>query len=143
MIVLAYDHRAFDLMQQVEKYLVSKGHEVVVFASKDYTATDNYSEFAKEANKEVLKDKSNMGIYSCRTGIGICMAANRAKGIRAGVCDSEKTVFLARNDDDMNVLCLPQEFVSFRKAKKLIDLFLSTPFEGGRHIPRVNALDID
>lgn len=143
MIVLAYDHRAFDLMQQVEKYLVAKGHKVKVFASKVYTATDSYSEFAKQANKEILKDKSNMGIYSCRTGIGICMAANRSRGVRAGVCDSEQTVFLARNDDDMNVLVLPQEFVSFRKAKKLIDVFLSTPFEGGRHIPRVNALDTD
>ena len=143
MIVLAYDHRAYELMQQVETYLVSKGHQVKVCASEVYTPTDSYAEFAKLANKEILKDKSNMGIYSCRTGIGICMAGNRAKGIRAGVCDNEKTVFLARNDDDMNVLVLPQEFVSFRKAKKLIDLFLSTPFEGGRHIPRVNALDTD
>jgi ribose 5-phosphate isomerase B len=130
-------------MKQVEKYLVSKGLEVKVCANKEYTATDSYAEFAKQANKEMLKDKSNMGIYSCRTGIGICMAANRSKGIRAGVCDCEKTVFLARNDDDMNVLVLPQEFVGIRKAKKLIDLFLSTPFEGGRHIPRVSALDTD
>ena len=143
MIVLAYDHRAHELMKQVEKYLVSKGLEVKVCANKEYTATDSYAEFAKQANKEMLKDNSNMGIYSCRTGIGICMAANRSKGIRAGVCDCEKTVFLARNDDDMNVLVLPQEFVGIRKAKKLIDLFLSTPFEGGRHIPRVSALDTD
>ena len=64
-----------------------------------------------------------------------------SKGVRAGVCACTKTVFLARNDDDMNVLVLPQEFVSFRKAKKLIDLFLATPFEGGRHTERVNALD--
>lgn len=143
MIVLAYDHRAHELMQQVEKYLVSKGHEVKVYANKEYTATDSYAEFAKLANQEMIKDKANMGIYSCRTGIGICMAANRTKGVRAGVCSCEKTVFLARNDDDMNVLVLPQEFVSFRKAKKLIDLFLATPFEGGRHIPRVSALDAD
>jgi len=143
MIVLAYDHRAHNLMKQVEKYLVEKGLEVKVCANKEYVATDSYAEFAKMANKEMLKDKNNMGIYSCRTGIGICMAANRSKGIRAGVCDRKKTVFLARNDDDMNVLVLPQEYVSFRKVKPLIDLFLSTPFEGGRHIARVNAMDED
>ena len=143
MIILAYDHRAHNLMKQVEQYLVSKGHTVKVFANKEYVATDSYSEFAKLANQEMIKDKNNRGIYSCRTGIGICMAANRSKGVRAGVCDSEKTVFLARNEDDMNVLVLPQEFVGIRKAKKLIDLFLATPFEGGRHIPRVNALDAE
>ena len=143
MIVLAYDHRAHALMKQVEKYLIGKGYEVKVCANEEYVATDSYAEFAKIANKEMLKSTDNFGIYSCRTGIGICMAANRTKGIRAGVCNSEKTVFLARNDDDMNVLVLPQEYVSFRKAKKLIDLFLSTPFEGGRHTARVNALDSD
>lgn len=143
MIILAYDHRAYELMKKVEDYILSKGLDVKVCANKEYVKTDSYAEFAKMANKEMLKDKSNMGIYSCRTGIGICMAANRTKGIRAGVCAKEDTVFLARNDDDMNVLVLPQEYVSFRKAKKLIDLFLSTPFEGGRHIPRVNAMDED
>lgn len=143
MIVLAYDHRAHNLMKQVEQYLIEKGHTVKVFANEEYVATDSYSEFAKLANQEMIKDRNNMGIYSCRTGIGICMAANRTKGVRAGVCDSEKTVFLARNDDDMNVLVLPQEFVGIRKAKKLIDLFLATPFEGGRHIPRVEALDAE
>lgn len=143
MIVLAYDHRAHNLMKQVEIYLLSKGYEVKVCANENYVATDSYAEFAKLANVEMLRDKNNMGIYSCRTGIGICMAANRSKGIRAGVCSCEKTVFLARNDDDMNVIVLPQEFVSFRKAKKLIDLFLNTPFEGGRHTERVNALDSD
>jgi len=143
MIVLAYDHRAHELMKKVEAYLVSKGHDVKVCANAEYVATDSYAEFAKLANKEMLKSPNNLGIYSCRTGIGICMAANRSKGIRAGVCSQEKTVFLARNDDDMNVLVLPQEYVSFRKAKKLIDLFLATPFEGGRHTVRVNALDTD
>lgn len=143
MIVLAYDHRAHELMKKVEEYLLSKGLEVKVCANKEYVKTDSYAEFAKMANKEMLKDKNNMGIYSCRTGVGICMAANRAKGIRAGVCAKEHTVFLARNDDDMNVLVLPQEYVSFRKAKKLIDLFLATPFEGGRHVVRVNAMDED
>ena len=141
MIILAYDHRAFKLMKQVEEYLKQQGHDVKVCANSEFVATDSYAEFAKQANAEMLKDGNNIGIYSCRTGIGICMAANRTKGIRAGVCDREKTVFLARNDDDMNVLVLPQEYVSFRKAKKLITVFLNTKFEGGRHEARVKAID--
>ncbi len=143
MIVLAYDHRAHSLMKKVEQYLIEQGHKVKVFASKEYNPNDSYAEFARKANKEVLKNPNNKGIYSCRTGIGICMAANRSKGVRAGVCNCKKTVFLACNDDAMNVLVLPQEFVSFGKAKKLIDLFLATPFEGGRHTARVELMDKD
>jgi len=141
MIILAYDHRAHVLMKKVEVHLRSLGHEVVVCANEKYVATDSYAEFAKMANGELLKSSNNVGIYSCRTGIGICMAANRTRGVRAGVCSRPDTVFLARNDDDMNVLVLPQEYVSFRKAKKLIDIFLKTPFEGGRHQARVKAMD--
>ena len=69
------------------------------------------------------------------------MMANRYKGIRAGVCYTEKLAFLGRNDDDINVLVLATEEINLRKAKKLIDIFLNTPFEGGRHIPRLESLD--
>ena len=90
--------------------------------------------------QEILKDSGNMGIFSCRTGIGICMAANRVKGIRAGLCHTNKQVFLGRNDDNMNVLCVPCT-ISMFKLKRMITTFLGTPFEGGRHIARVNKLD--
>lgn len=142
MIVLAYDHRAFDLMQKIKKYLESKNLEYVEFANKEYTKTDSYSTFAKQGNKKILESTDNVGIYSCRTGIGISMTANRSKGIRAGLCTDVKTTYLARNDDDINVLVMPVH-LPFCKVKKMIDTFLNTPFEGGRHIPRLEELDKD
>lgn len=142
MIVLAYDHRAFELMQKVKKYLEQQNLEYVEFANKEYTKTDSYSHFAKQANKKLLEDPNNRGIYSCRTGIGISMTANRSKGVRAGLCTDNKTTFLARNDDDINVLVMPVH-LPFFKVKKMINTFLNTPFEGGRHVARLEELDQD
>ena len=141
MIVLAYDHRAYNLMLEIKKYLNENKMEYVEFASKEYDALDSYSEFAKKANEYIINNKNSVGIYSCRTGIGISMAANRQKGIRAGLCFNDQIASLARNDDDINVLVLPAEYVDTRQAINMIDIFLKTPFEGGRHIKRVELLD--
>ena len=140
MIVLAYDHRAFNLMKKIQQYLTKNGLEYKVFGNSTYDKSDSYSMFAKQANEEVLKDSKNVGIYSCRTGIGISMTANRSKGIRAGLCTNVKTTWLARNDDNINVLVLPVN-LCFMKVKKMIDTFLNTPFEGGRHVARLKELD--
>ena len=140
MIVLAYDHRSYKLMKKIKDYLDSMGLQYKEFASPEYDKMDSYSEYATQGVEEILKDSGNMGIFSCRTGIGICMAANRHKGIRAGLCHTNQQVFLARNDDNMNVLCIPCNICMFR-LKRMITTFLGTPFEGGRHIARVNKLD--
>lgn len=141
MIVLAYDHRAFELMQKIKEYLTKKNLEYIEFASKEYDKNDSYSFYTKQANEYILSHKDVKGIYSCRSGIGVCMMANRSKGIRAGMCNNEKLAFLGRNDDNINVLILSSEEVSFNKAKKIIDVFLNTKFEGGRHITRLKLLD--
>lgn len=140
MIVLAYDHRGYKLMTKIKTYLEKQGLEYIEYASKEYDGKDSYSHFAKQANQKILEDVENRGIYCCRTGIGICMTANRVKGIRAGLCKDNRTTFLARNDDDINVLCISGE-IGFCKAKKMVDTFLNTPFEGGRHIARLEELD--
>ena len=141
MIVLAYDHRAYDLMKGVKDYLNKKNLEFIEFASPEYDKNDSYSDYAKKANEYILSNKNSWGIYACRSGIGVSMMANRYKGIRAGVCYTEKLAFLGRNDDDINVLVLATEETNLEHAKKLIDIFLDTPFEGGRHIPRLESLD--
>lgn len=140
MIVLAYDHRAFDLMKKIKKYLSKIKEEYVEFASPEYDKADSYANYAKQANAYMVEHPDAKGIYSCRTGIGIAMAANRQKGVRAGVCSAVKTTFLARNDDDMNVLVVPAT-TPFCRVKRIINTFLNTPFEGGRHLARVGALD--
>ena len=140
MIVLAYDHRGYEIMKKVEKYLVELGHEVTVCASEPYDAKDSYTKFALEGNQLILENKGAMGIYCCRTGIGISIMANRKKGIKAGLCHDEETVRLARNDDDINVLVIPCD-LKIGKLKKMINTFLNTPFEGGRHQARVDEYD--
>lgn len=142
MIVLAYDHRAYNLMKEIKKYLNEKSLEFVEYASPEYDAVDSYSEFAKLANEYLVKHPDSIGIYSCRTGIGISIAANRQKGIRAGLCFNNEFVQLARNDDNINVLVLPAGYVDSENALKMIDTFLNTPFEGGRHLKRVELLDL-
>lgn len=141
MIVLAYDHRAFELMKDIKMHLRKNKLEFVEFASVEYDPVDSYSEYAKLANDYILKNPGSVGIYSCRTGIGISMAGNRVKGIRAGLCFNDEFVKLARNDDDINVLVLPAGFLSKEQAIAMINIFLNTPFEGGRHIKRVQLLD--
>lgn len=141
MIVLAYDHRAYELMKDIKKYLEKSNLEFVEFASVEYDPIDSYSEYAKLANDYILKNPGSVGIYSCRTGIGISMAGNRLKGIRAGLCFNDEFVKLARNDDNINVLVLPAGYIDSKQAIEMIQVFLNTPFEGGRHIKRINALD--
>lgn len=141
MVVLAYDHRAYDLMQLIKAYLKGKNIEFVEFASPEYDKLDSYAEFARQANDYILNNPESKGIYSCRSGIGIAIAANRRKGIRAGIVHTEILAFLARNDDDINVMVLPSEVVDIKLAKKLIHIYLNTNFEGGRHIPRLQQLD--
>ena len=141
MIVLAYDHRAYELMKGIKEYLNKTKNEYVEFASKEYDKSDSYSKYAKQANKYILNHKNCVGIYSCRSGIGVDMMANRSKGIRAGLCLNTKFAFLGRNDDNINVLVLPAEFLGLNDAIDIIDVFLNTEFEGGRHIKRLEELD--
>ncbi len=142
MIVLAYDHRGYNLMIEVKKYLKKIGVEYIECASTYYDKADNYAKFAIEACEKILAEKDAKGIFCCGTGIGICMRANRYKGIRAGLCHDPKTTFLARNDDDINVLVLAGNTTTAARARKMIDVFLHTEFEGGRHIDRLKLLDI-
>ncbi len=141
MIVLAYDHRAYELMKSIKKHLEEQGHEYVEFASKEYDKLDSYSVFTRQANEYILQHKDAVGIYSCRSGIGVSIMANRYKGIRAGVCYNKQLAHLGRNDDDINVLVLPVETLDEMSAIEIIDVFLNTSFEGGRHIPRLKMLD--
>ncbi len=140
MIVLAYDHRGYELMKKCEAYLAKHGYEVKVCASPEYDGKDSYAQFAKEANEHILQNEGSRGIYCCRTGIGISIVANRKRGIRAGLCNNAKTTFLARNDDDINVLVLPCNLSMF-KLRSMLSKFLNTPFEGGRHTQRVAEYD--
>lgn len=140
MIVLSTDHRGYALMQKIKKYLDSKGYEYVSVGANSYDASDSYATYTLQANELVAQNADNRGIYLCGTGLGTCIGANRNKAIRAVLCNSKKYAYFGRFHNNANVLVMGAEHVSFARAKKMIDTFLTTPFEGGRHIARLEAI---
>ncbi len=140
MIYLANDHAGFALMEQVKEILTKMNQPFEHVGAMQFNKTDSYVDFAKLANQKIDGDTSAFGIYSCGTGVGISIAANRDKNVRAALVTNEKFAMLARKDDNANVLVLPGRFMSKSKAKRIIKVFLATEFEGGRHTERVNAL---
>ena len=123
MIILAYDHGAFDMFQKIKNYLDKKGIEYKEFASKEYDALDNFSSFAKSANEEVVK--GNIGIYGCRSGLGMSMASNRKKGIRGALCIEPIFAEMSRKHNDANVCILPCDYICYRRAIRIIETFRS------------------
>lgn len=139
MIVLAYDHGAYDMFQKIKKRLDKKGLDYIEFASKKIDPLDNFTHFGRLANKEVLK--GNIGIYGCRSGLGMSMVSNRCKGIRGALCVNEKFAEMSRLHNDANVCIIPCDYIPFDEVQKIIDKFLTTEFLGGKYQTRVEELD--
>ena len=138
MLILSCDHAGFDYMARLCKYFDHKSIEYKYMGPASYDPEDDYPDFIAPATKEVLKDKDNVGIFICGSGTGANIVANRQKGIRA-VCASDYVeAYLARKDEDANVLTLGSRLISYRACLKIIKVFLTSPFEGGRHIRRIN-----
>ncbi|MBR6778923.1 MAG: RpiB/LacA/LacB family sugar-phosphate isomerase [Clostridia bacterium] len=137
MIILSCDHAGFDYMQKLMKYFDKHNIEYNYMGPKEFDAEDDYPDLIQPATEEVLKDEDNCGIFMCGSGAGANIVANRNKGIRA-ICASDTVeAFFARKDEDANVLTIGARFISFRKAIKIIQVFLTSEFEGGRHARRI------
>ena len=142
-IAIGCDHGGIVLKPAVTQYLRSQGHEVVDFGSYDGERVD-YPVYAEKVAKAVASGDCAKGVLLCGTGIGMSIAANKVKGIRAAVLSDEFSAAACSAHNDANILCLGGRVVSPEKAVKLTDLWLSTPFEGDRHLRRlamIAALD--
>lgn len=137
MIILASDHAGFELKQEIKKFLEDSNTEFLDCGAFEYDKNDDYPDFAQKAIPSVLENEDNAGIFICGSGIGMSMVANRYKGIRAVLANDYETAFLARKDEDANVLCIGARLVSKRMAIKIIKMFFKTEFEGGRHARRI------
>ena len=137
MIILASDHAGFLLKEEIKKFFNKENIIAIDVGCYSREQLDDYPDFAKAGNVKVLEDSRNVGIYICGTGIGMSIVANRNPGIRAALCFNENFASLARMHNDANVLCLPGRFMSTRKAIKIVKVFLTTDFEGGRHARRI------
>ena len=139
-LVIASDHAGFALKENVKKYLQEKGHSVIDCGTNSEASCD-YPVFAKALCKEINDGNAELGILICGTGIGMSMAANKVKGIRAAVCSDYFSTKFTRAHNNTNVMCLGARVMGEGLALELIDVFLSTPFEGGKHLRRVNMLE--
>ena len=148
MIYLGADHAGFELKEKVKDYLKQKGLEVEDLGAHTLDKNDDYPDYAKAVADKVAADPSAKGILLCGSAEGICIAANKIKGIRAVAVWTTMSARLSREHNDANVLCLsggqtltPIPGTSFEDAKEIIDTWLSTSFSGEeRHLRRINKI---
>lgn len=143
MIYLACDHAGYELMQKIIEHLKILNLPFENVGALTYEKTDNYVIYTIKANKKVMLNPDNRGIYICGTGIGTSICANRNKKIRAALCHSVEFAKLSRLHNNANVLVLPGRFMDEKTAFEIVDTFLNTQFEGGRHAERVAMLEGD
>lgn len=139
MLYLGADHGGYELKESIKEHLDEKGIDYVDCGT-DSTESVDYAPIAKKVCDEIVKDSSNMGILCCGTGIGISMAANKVNGIRAACCSDYFGAKYTRLHNNANVLCMGGRVIGAGLALELVDVFLSTEFEGGRHLRRINQL---
>lgn len=138
-IILASDHSGLELKNKLCDYikLNIKDYEIIDVEPYYYDKDDDYPDFVKKANDEVIKRKG-LGIYCCASGIGVSMVANRNSGIRAVNASIKEHALFARLHEDANVLCFGQKYIDFDFAIEALKVFMTTKFEGGRHLRRIN-----
>ena len=136
---LASDHAGFELKEKIKSYLKENNYKVIDLGPFNNESVD-YPDYGKTLGKFVLENKNALGIAICGSGIGISIALNRLPGIRAALCNSEEIAKLSRNHNNANILVLAGRFTSMNKSSGIIDTFFKEPFEGGRHVRRVNKL---
>ena len=139
-IYIGADSAGYALKEELIPYIEEKGYEVINCGT-DSAESCHYPEFASKVAKSVQSDLENsFGILVCGTGIGMSMAANKYKGIRAAVCGDTFSARMTRMHNDANVLCIGKKKKKKGLAKDIVDLFLSSEFEGGRHAVRVDMI---
>ena len=139
-IAIAADHAGFPLKQSLTGWLRESGHEVEDFGTGSAESTD-YPDYAVAVARRIASGEADRGVLICYTGIGMSIAANKVIGIRAAVGTSDEAVRLTRSHNDANVLALGSRFTELAGAKQLIEVFLSTEFDGGiRHARRITKI---
>lgn len=135
------DHAGFSYKNSIKAHLAKTGHQVVDFGTNSIDSTD-YPDYAHPLASNITQKKINFGILICGSGNGVCMTANKHPETRAALCWNGQVAFLARRHNNANVICIPARFVALELALEMIDVFLSTEFESGRHQRRVEKICI-
>ena len=138
-IGIGNDHAAVDMKFEVADYLKSLGYEVVNYGT-DKKESCNYPEYGEAVARAVVSKEVDLGILICGTGVGISLAANKVKGIRAAVCSEPATARLSRQHNTTNILAFGARIVGMELAKDIVKAWLDAEFEGGRHQTRVDMI---
>ena len=138
-IAVASDHRGYAAKQKITELLTRAGHNVQDFGC-DSTASCDYPDHGFDAAECVARSEAERGILICGTGIGMSITANKVTGIRAALCHDELTAELARRHNGANVLCMPADLIGDELMKRVVEIWVSTDFEGGRHGRRLDKI---
>ena len=139
-IAIGSDHRGYDIKQQIMAIATELGHECIDVGTSDNNPVD-YPDLAYLAATAVSKKEADRAILACATGIGMSMAANKVKGIRAALCHDELSAQTSRDHNNANVLCLSADQVGVVLLRKMLEVWLNTDFSGGRHERRVRKIE--
>lgn len=138
-ICIGSDHGGFKLKKEMKVFLSKKGYTVKDTGAFTYDPKDDYPDFAVKLCKEVLRTNGK-GILLCKSGAGMYIAANKLPGIYAAIAWNEESVIRAKNDENVNILCIGALLTRPNTAKKIVSIWLKHPFEGGRHLRRLNKI---
>jgi ribose 5-phosphate isomerase B len=138
-IALGADHAGFEYKNWIKQKLESEGYDVMDMGTHSEDSVD-YPDFIHPVAESVENKKANQGVIICGSGNGVAMTANKHQGIRAAIAWNDDLAALARQHNDANVLAIPARFVSKELALSMVDIFLNTSFEGGRHQRRVDKI---
>lgn len=140
-IILASDHRGYEMKNQLAGWLTKQGHQVVDVGNAQLDPNDDYPDFVATAARQVVVEAGSLGVVVCGSGAGANVVANKIKGVRASLGLSVDQVRAARNDDDLNVLVVAADYLNFSQVQAQVSTFIETSFAGaGRHIRRLNKI---
>ncbi len=140
MIALASDHAGFELKEAIKKHLIENDYDIQDYGT-DSTSSVDYPIFGKKAAEAVASGQCNRGIVCCGSGIGISIAANKVKGVRCALVHDEFGAEMCKKHNNANMIAFGAKVVDAETASKLVDLWMKTDFEGGRHQRRIDMID--
>ncbi len=138
-VVIGNDHAAIDMKFKIKEYIESLGHEVINVGLDQFDYVD-YPDYAYKACCKILNGEADVGVLICGTGIGMSIAANKIKGIRAAACSETYSARMAREHNDANVVCFGERVVGIETAKEIVKAFLESKFVGNKHLERVKKI---
>lgn len=138
-IAIGNDHAGPAYKNEIVKFLIKKGHEVINYGTDEFSSVD-YPDFGHKVALDVENKKVDFGIVICGSGNGIAMTANKHKGVRCALCWTKEIAELSRMHNDANIISIPARFTSIEQAVSMVEVFLNTSFEAGRHALRVDKI---